>query len=106
MEEANLGNAPVVGDSICVGHEVPQHFDCSHCGVTDVYDSQVGQKEVHRCMELRHENHSNDDCQIPQPGCNVNYKKNEEEDGLHPWILREAQENKFCYCHIHCHFSS
>lgn len=104
MEEENLGNAPVVGDGICMRDEVPKHFDWSHCGVTDIYDSQVGQKEVHGCVELTKENYNTNNCQIPKPGCNVNGKKNEEEEGLHPWILRETQKNKFCYCStIQCH---
>ena len=51
-EKINLCDAAFIDYSFILGLDVPQHLWDGGRGETDVYKGQVGEEEVHRCVEV------------------------------------------------------
>jgi hypothetical protein len=60
------------------------HSHLGDCGgdETDVSQGQVGEKEVHGCLEVRIKNDSQGDKQVPNYGDQVHGQEQSKDDGL------------------------
>jgi len=52
MEEVELEQAASVGDALGLGDDVGQHFGHIGTDIADLQEGEVGQEDVHGCMEL------------------------------------------------------
>ena len=51
-EKISLGDAAFIGDHFTLCLDVPQHLWDGGGSEADVYKGQVGEEEVHRCVEV------------------------------------------------------